>query len=535
MSKANIAWLSAISAAIAAVMLGHALYLVGMQLTTRPQERIGFIPDDTYYYLNTARHRAVDGEWTFDGVAPATGVHMLHAQILASVFDLFLPSDEGYVTFGIAYTAVLAIALAVFVLYRAGRSRNVIALLVLALMLGSRNVLLNLGAGVEWPLVVVCAALYLSSTATVPVRRSRLQLIGLFAIGCAGSLARSDFGLLPAAIAASALLERLAMRGGLRILVGSLFGLAGAVTGVLWTSAWTYLVNGQLLTGSARMKSHWLAFYGPTPYPIARKTELLLGPHTTLTRVLVALLILITIAIGIRLWTKRDFDSSDSTGPAALRVIWLASGLTILGYFSFYSMNPAGLQHWYTGNLVVPVFAFLTLPFSMDLARTVRGGLAACSVLGILIAQQALSTIDFRNHPEWPYQRYMYEAGTYLKEQRINNAAGWNSGIIGYYQGGQYTNLDGLVNDDVYEPVRANRLPSYVDQRDVEFIVDFEEMFVRDVLRRRGGYDDPAFLARLTPLKRFDERTEGWSGLTLYRLEPASIGSDAGAAMDTAD
>jgi hypothetical protein len=42
-------------------------------------------------------------------------------------------------------------------------------------------------------------------------------------------------------------------------------------------------------------------------------------------------------------------------------------------------------------------------------------------------------------------------------------------------------------------------------------------------LRRRGGYDDEAFRARLEPTAVFDERPPGdFARLTLYRIRPAA-------------
>ena len=84
-------------------------------------------------------------------------------------------------------------------------------------------------------------------------------------------------------------------------------------------------------------------------------------------------------------------------------------------------------------------------------------------------------------------------------------------------------NLDGLVNDEIYEYAEAEQLSRYIDERGIRYIVDFEKMLTSDVHRRRGGYDDPDFVSRLIPIERFDPVTEGWSGMALYRLEPLGL------------
>jgi hypothetical protein len=65
-------------------------------------------------------------------------------------------------------------------------------------------------------------------------------------------------------------------------------------------------------------------------------------------------------------------------------------------------------------------------------------------------------------------------------------------------------NLDGLVNNDIYAYAISNRLPSYIAERRITYVVDFKTMLDIPEYRMRGGYDDDTFLGGLRPIKLFD-------------------------------
>ena len=47
---------------------------------------IDHIPDDAFFYLQTARTFARTGRWSFDGVEPASGFHVLWGYLLAGLY-----------------------------------------------------------------------------------------------------------------------------------------------------------------------------------------------------------------------------------------------------------------------------------------------------------------------------------------------------------------------------------------------------------------------------------------------------------------
>jgi hypothetical protein len=113
----------------------------------------------------------------------------------------------------------------------------------------------------------------------------------------------------------------------------------------------------------------------------------------------------------------------------------------------------------------------------------------------------------------------MREAGLWLTRNPLDRKVGsFNSGIIGYYQGGEVVNLDGLANNDIFRYAAENQLPSYLAEKSIGYILDSADMFHDDGLRLRGGYNDPQFLSRLEPIIVFDDLPSGWKHFTLYGI-----------------
>ena len=140
--------------------------------------------------------------------------------------------------------------------------------------------------------------------------------------------------------------------------------------------------------------------------------------------------------------------------------------------------------------------------------------------LGLIIYNIAASYPLGASTSPYPPQAFLRDAGLYLHEQALDGSVGaWNAGIIGYYQGGTVINLDGLVNNDIYAYAISNRLPSYVAERRITYVVDFKTMLDIPEYRMRGGYDDDTFLGGLRPIKLFDHgEYPPWQYLTLYQV-----------------
>ena len=170
--------------------------------------RIQYIPDDAFYYLTLARNYAALGSWTFDsGVSVTSGFHLLFAYLLASAYSI-LPLDEGnFVLVGVISSLLITIVFIGVMWFWGFRQKSILFLLFLVIIISSRNFTYNAVSVTEWALVILFASLYFVwfFLRNQDQKRRAIDILLLFFLGLLGSLARSDFVLLPLSIAVGAL------------------------------------------------------------------------------------------------------------------------------------------------------------------------------------------------------------------------------------------------------------------------------------------------------------------------------------------
>lgn len=314
-------------------------------------------------------------------------------------------------------------------------------------------------------------------------------------------------------------------------LIGPAIGLLAAILGVMFCLIHNQLLTDQAIQSSAIMKSLWSKYYGgPDVQPIFNIFLSFFGPPSKLTlRTTRLILLVLVIANCLSLVTRIKSRSSDNSNNKAENqiTIWLGSALTLIGYCAFYSLNTAAMQPWYSAGLIIPAFGIMsTMTFQTETRKIF---LTLTSALMILLVTIRINHIykTYENHalvvqPRWPHQTLMLKAGKFLQHENLDHKVGsWNAGIIGYYQGGEVINLDGLVNNDIYEHASMNNLQQYIDNVEILYIIDFKLMLENETLQRRGGYEDPAFLKRLTLVKEFsDINLKGkWREIGLFEIQ----------------
>lgn len=494
--------------------LNVALFCLQMSVTAE-ELRVQYVPDDGYYYLTLARNYASFGQWTFDsGISQTSGFHLLFAYLLSGVFRVMHPDAGKFVIYGIGM-GVLFVVCSIFVYWYWGAARrNAFFIMFLALLVSSRNFVYNTVSVTEWALVVFIASSYCVWFFTHYPATKLTQCFFLFLIGFLGSLARSDFGLLPFSILVSVFVLHL-IRPAKTSLLFPLLGFLGALAGLLAVFTHNYILTDAFLQSSARMKAYWAQFTQPSYFT----GPLLIGTMIGLSG-LVFFAVLITISILPRFLKKGEALSNQT--HAHFHLMLLSAGICTLGYMLFYSRSDA-IQPWYTANLIAPL---LLLIFAVTDSITQSFRHAYVWVLFSLLFLAVLLSNILNLYPlstayaPWPHQKIMFQAGQYLDQNPVNGRVGaWNAGIIGFYEGGHVVNLDGLVNNDIYRYAVKNLLPAYLYSRGIDYIVDFENMLVTESLRIRGGYNDGQFLMELTPIKVFDQGEFVWKNLTLYRIE----------------
>ena len=339
----------------------------------------------------------------------------------------------------------------------------------------------------------------------------------LFFLGLGGSLSRSDFGLLPLSLFIGSLITK--KKG---LIINGLAGLVGSTVGLMLIFMHNYIFTGQFIQTSALMKAYWASYLEGTILDPMYLALLSIGISNTLPYIIL-LVSSFLLMLFLRLYMARS-ETNDKLSPKE-RVAFIAANICLCGYILVYTRSRP-IQPWYTANLFVPVFMLLFVlakAFNRKLTDQGRSvAKASVSVIALLIIGQNIFTaypISSSKSP-WPHHQIKRRAGLYLKQQPLNEkVASWNAGIIGYYQGGDVINIDGLMNNDVQPYIRFNNLPTYISENRIRYLIDFANMFSKTA-RKAGGYDDSEFINRLRPVQVFDEGEFDWKYLTLFEIMP---------------
>jgi len=504
--------------ALALAMVG-AIGVRALCLGTAPDERLlGLVPDDAFYYFGIARGFADRGLWSFDGgLSPASGFHLLHAYFNAMLASWYTPDQWRSIlgtNLACAWVATsLALGLTAAALYRRFGLWGVVGCVPVAL---SRNFLLNSTNALEWSWVVLASAAFVSATEHPAPRRWRGP--AAFGAGALGSLARFDFGAVPAIWTASALASRFLGRNGAssRQVAVSAAGLAGSAAATLAALAHHWLLFGDPIPSSARVKGLWAETLGSSfkPALLLDLVGVSALPHSRL--------IAFAIAACVGSWIYRARGRPRAClGENGWPVT--AAALTVACYLALYASS-AGVQLWYSQNFVIAALWLVGSGVAYGARDRRRPWVAIPLAAGI--ACVAVSNVRASLEPEWPWQISFEKAGRALAERpELGRVGSWNAGIMGYFEGGGVVNLDGLVNADVLPYLVQGKLACYLQQHDIRHLADFDRMLSEGLYPLQGGYADGLLRAAAVPVEELaapiDPSTGGWraASLELYRLD----------------
>jgi len=161
--------------------------------------RITYIPDDGFYYLTLSKNYLKYFTWTFDsGITKTTGFHLLYAYVLVGI--IWISGEIFLIEKALFTSLVFVIVLYYFVwrLYKKIGDRNI--LLVCALLFSSINVFYNVVALVEWPIVVILSFIYIMLGLNIIKIKYVYPGIVYMCISLMGTLARTEFILVPTII-----------------------------------------------------------------------------------------------------------------------------------------------------------------------------------------------------------------------------------------------------------------------------------------------------------------------------------------------
>jgi hypothetical protein len=480
--------------------------------------QLAYVPDDAFYYFQLAREFARSGRWSCDGgLTTTSGFHLLHGYFCALVYRIAPGASASAVLDTVAMTAAaLAVAtLSIFddAVRRVFRPEARLAVLAVG---GSGGFLIAPLMGMEWPWVALSASLLVWAAIT---RKAPLA----FVASALGTLARSDFPLLPFAFLAACLASpRLRQRS--EIVTPNLAAAVGSVLGFAVVTAHNLMTSGSFIQSSAQIKAHWGMVAGYSVLPVidiaAKSTSLgFLLLRTLDLGPLVFVLIAIPVAIAVVATSEapREVDASLSSSR---HMVLLASLISGAGYVALYGRNAVATQLWYSASFLAPAFLGCAALFERLHAPLSRR--AALAVTAILFIS---GVIDAR-HPEWPERPFTKQAASWA-ERKVRGArvGSWNAGVLAYFSQEQVINIDGLVNDEVRPFIFAGTLQCYLLQRDIRYVLDLEEM-LEHPYSERGGYSDGSLRRALHERGRFVLPDGKPTGLVLYQVDEASIAAD---------
>jgi len=505
-----------VSCVIAALAIIHYVWLIFIP----HKVLVCFIADDAFYELQIARHFLSSGKWSFDGgYSTTTGFHLLNVYLM-SLFPGLLARPWLAIKFWMAVGLALSI-LSVFIITNFVYEKfGAFALVPAFLVLTAPSFTLQSTGLLEYPYVILMAALYVSA---IFLRRGehRSMLLGIFLLGFAGSIARSDFGGLPLAIFLTCSIAFFWNRHS-EYLLKSSCGLAGASVGLAVVFLHTFLFSGHFLSGSAMIKALWGSRLGYSP---SRPIWTLIQTMTSSGRtskfifrlsILAAMVRLCATALGMSDDTNIEPEREELGGNDS-KLLAGAGVCAIVLYLLVYGADPA-LQPWYTASFAIPVLLVLG-PAAQAASRATRAYVVG--VVALLVVVNIPSTYD----PTWNPQRYMLEMAEYLQDHPpAGRMGGWNTGIVGFFSDGKIVNLDGLINDQIYPDVREGKVEQYIDRAKIKYIVDFPTQIEDPELSELRGFEGRSINARLTPVHSIinTDRSDPLLDYTLFEIQGPS-------------
>ncbi|CAN5156362.1 hypothetical protein BH09PSE2_BH09PSE2_08100 [soil metagenome] len=476
---------------------------------------VQMVPDDAFYYLVLAKEHAATGRWTFDGVAPTTGFHLLWGYLLSALYSV-APGAGFRLVFclsGLIGAACTAAACALTALAATRIGGRAAALGVAAIFAGSAALTLPTFI-MEGPLALLFAAAVTFLGLRLEPSQRAAVIAAALACGVLGMLSRSDLGIVPGAIflvqALRVALGRLHWRGALVPAAA----LLGSVIGLGLVLLHTHAVSGGFVQASAAVKAHWSALAGNG---FARPTLLVLGVAAPSPLALLGAQTAQTLAMTLALGALAAFAVVSGRIRGETLLLACAPVLTLLLYVALYSRNTEATQPWYAANLLVPsavIGSVVLAPWAL------RWRTAALVAAALFVGISAVMSL----RPLWPAQASMREAGlTLRREPALAPVGGWNVGLVSYFAARPVLNLDGLVNDAILPHLTPPTLLDYVRERRIRYLVDFSAMMDASHMAR-GGYGDgklAACTAVVKPLATTEPRNL-WHGSveTLYAVKP---------------
>jgi len=476
------------------------LFVIGLcprlWIAFQPMEELEYkvIPDDSFYYFQTARHIVAGNGSAFDGVARHNGYHPLWMGLILPIYavvpdDVSQPGPVSAIRAVMILGALLDVAAAFILLLIAYRltSSILLGILAAALHLFDPYAVFHSVEGLETPLLgLVLAAVLMVSLKQIqgePITDRRAVHVGLL-LGLL-MLTRTD----SVFFAGSLLLVLLAISTEKLHAFKRLF-LAGAVASfivILWflfsrmyVGAW-----GQTSSTAAPHVMHvtflrdqgafWgVRFWNHVSFHIgnAANKALLLSPLGYLVMPLLAVAVVFsTIKKQIR--------------PLVIFVAPAVYCLSLLAVHGGWRWMP---RTWYYAPLYLFTCLFAVVIIDIVLGKRVSAKKYIAWLTGIVM----IVSFAVKGYADWKVGLWPLQAGGIkaagLIRQHLppgKKIGSTDAGVVGYFGPAGLTNLDGVVNEPARRAVMEGRLLEYCIDNDIRVVGLRRRMQVPEIMGER--------------------------------------------------
>ncbi len=486
--------------AVAGVLLVLGLALIGSE-----NQLLASLKDDGYYYLVLARNIAAGNGATFDGLGPTNGFHPLWTLFLTPLFFGSPESLFGPVRAMILLALVMHLGAALAIRQAVSRiADSGVANLTALLYVGNPLALYLVVSGMESPAVALLVALL--AAASIRLQQGDLVLdnwggalqVGVLCGLC--MLARTELILLAGLVLAQAFLwapGELVRSWSVRIRWGLTAGLSALAVVAPWL-AWNIWRFGSVVQVSAQAhKLHssnlrdstqdgalgGLTGLGARLESIHRNT---VAPRLHLPAEMTLLLEVALLAL-IVWWFVGVMSTEESRRQFLERLRWLAAPILYAGGFLGAAFLILGhFRSWYAAGPLTVAAILVAMPLRRALAHQSlpRGGRLASRLVSVVyvLGMLALGPIFFREinyesgHTSCWSEAAAVVSATTTEGQRV---ASFNSGTFGYLSPRQVVNLDCVVNNRALPYLAEGRLPEFVTENGIRYIIDDPRYVVR--------------------------------------------------------
>lgn len=480
-------------------------------------------PDDAFYYFKIAEHILAGNGSTFDGIHFTNGYHPLWLLMLLPVFAIFGTAPALaplYAIWAIDLLLFVATTVVLYMLiahYTESRGIRAFALCVWVFNPFLWYEFLN---GLETGLMLFLLALFIYGAARLKEARrtSSLHLWALLgALGGLLTLARLDAIFYPAFFFAYIFFT--APRERFRpVLVA---GLTFCVVVFPWF-LWNYMVSGMFFTSASiahTMVNHHLVFAdnGPGIFTLLKATlsSTYRGITLAFSQTGALFLCLFSMGFGTALFLRARVYRSLSWRTLPPELVLFG------GFVLLFLANAAvrwSMRSWYF--IAIHLFFVLALTYvsTRILEELEQPRLLVVFFICSFLPLTLLAWDDNLRDREVA-AREMRAAAIWSNEHLpVGSTIGvFNAGVQAYFSEHRVVNLDGLVNNDAFEAMRAQILWRYIETASIEYIIDFDPYIA---YRYRDFFGADPFL-HLEEIERI--RVSGYdsgnNGVAVYRVK----------------